>query len=350
MSRNALDSAASAFLALPFSKAAAQALTQTNALVARLRQMPRELMTEELVDDRAALLDKHLPNLLAAHKLAKAAGASSADVDLVAALEHVCEEAHRIIGVCQARAKNDLDTQGRFLESLYPVSDEGPLVSLKEETDGHRMEATSPKSTVVSAQTLDHLLPMVSDRRSTGHPTIDKAPALDWRSLKDVIKPADIFPIAFSIGILCILAMIIGGRVLYEQSYVETNKAFQSQLNVRASITSLHRNIEKYDDGEKHQVATISFNGDVANLTSVEADSVVLNVSIYSCTERNKDRCVVLIDHDYDVTNDTRVLGGLNTHFSKDWSFDIPNVDGTLRAKIRFKGARASNNRLSWTG
>ncbi len=318
------------FLALTFSPEAASALTRTNALAKQLRDMPANLLTPELVDDRERVLGEHLTDLLAAHRDARKAGAVDADADLVDGLDHVREEVARIIMACQSRANDTLATQSRFLEARYPAAADDPLSTAMPEPDMPAIgEGEGPRK--LTADALDALLP----RRTPVRTPAPAAPAPEKKPRRD----ADWYVTRGMSALLCVTFIWGVSHIASKNSEMDSlARAFPKQIAVATTIDSVRRDVTDWQ-GTQVPVVAVTFHGTVTNNAKEDAKRILLAIDVSACPESGPaSACKLLQTAQYYPTNDTQFLAGLTTRFRHTERIEVPDVDGTLKARVRLVG------------
>lgn len=327
------------FLALAFSPQAASALTQTNALARQLRDMPVNLLTDQIRDDRDRVLGEHLADLLAAHRDARAAGVTTADTLLVEGLEHVREEVTRIIDACRTLANATLATQRGFLEARYPATADDMLSTLPAvpaAVEAKPVDDANGEDRKLTTDALDALLPAKASAPTVmaRRDQVDTSEPMRRRTVGVVIY------LFFVLLVLCGLGYGIVYSTGVEREEAALAKAFPSKVAVAVQLDSVVRGTgpSTYDSEREVPQVAVKFHGAITNKADREALRVLLTIDILACPEGAAASCKVIETVDYDPTTEAQVLAGLTTKFQHTERIDIPNIDGTVKARLRVVG------------
>ncbi len=105
---------------------ARQAKALVDALSARFRQMPNDVIDVAVRTEFDMIHEKHLPALEQAHRDARktvpacGAEANALDADYAVALGRIANTLDTLVTNCTARARTDLEVQSRFIELRHP--------------------------------------------------------------------------------------------------------------------------------------------------------------------------------------------------------------------------------------
>lgn len=111
---------------LPMTETARAAEARLNGLIAQFRSMPENMVSPESSVEFERIESKHLPDLMEAHRQARAATrptshkADALDADYAGSLDRLSAKLARLIEGCEALGRERLEVQSRFIEARHP--------------------------------------------------------------------------------------------------------------------------------------------------------------------------------------------------------------------------------------
>jgi len=111
---------------LPMTETARAAEARLNGLIAQFRSMPENMVSAESSVEFERIESKHLPDLMAAHRQARATTtptshkADALDADYAGSMDRLSAKLARLIEGCEALGRERLEVQSRFIEARHP--------------------------------------------------------------------------------------------------------------------------------------------------------------------------------------------------------------------------------------
>lgn len=311
------------FLQISFAPTAAAALSETNRLARKVRELPERLLSDDLRSDRKRVLGTHLSDLLAAHRDARAAGAPNADSELAEGLPHIDEELRRILNACRSKANDSLETQSRFLEQRYPADDtlSGHDPGL-EDLAARPIEGGSPRT--LGRDSLEALFTPATS------PPMTKAGYTDRSG-----RPLNGYEIIALAGIG--IPMLIVAYLTLSWDPHAAERAMRAKTDIVATIERVQRNRHSTVDGFEHVFVNVDLHGSIRNRADKPLSLLELKTDLYSCPERVSPlaRCTYIkgvVNYPRGVVD----LGpGLTGRFRDQVALSIPDVTGHIRATLQ---------------
>lgn len=315
-----VQSKAHEYAALSFSASTARALEATNMLANQVRSVPAHLMTEQLQEDRALVLNASLPRLLDAHLDARRAGDMGADGELEAGLEHICEELQRILKACQERARDTLATASNYLEQRYPVDDAfGPHAAVSPLQDAPAATRELPLGSLEGL--FQGVLPVTKGN-------LGAIQRLQKRWSKWV-------PAAIVVPLLA-----YAGALMFGEYTKRPEEVYRSaHVDIAPVVDSVRRKTIMRDNGDhlwKDPSLVVELHGTVKNMDKDVLKRSFLQVELISCPYKDSD----LQDCDVGSSQVVNVVGseGLKSGATARWkdyvAFSVIDPDRNLRVRV----------------
>jgi hypothetical protein len=300
-----------------FSPRAASTLMITNALVAQLRAIPERLLTSDVQDARARLLEVHLPELLTLHRDARAAGSERADEELADGLEHVEGEVRRIIRAASTRHESALEHKSAFLGSRYELN--GRRDGVSEEIKGADRPGTAIGDTTG-----------VSVDRASLSALFEKPAKPGPRADIGAVMPF-VLMLVFGMTLVANKAELFGGDSGLMPGSVSKIAAERS---FDAKITGLSRVAGDYE-GDSPQ-AQITYSGVVTNKAPTSIEHMQMEIQLYSCPELTSPlaKCTWVTGANDSPGWMMHITPGVTSRFKGVAKTPIPDVTGHLRATL----------------